>query len=383
MRSFITCLVGTNVTHEPAISSSVQQQPASSITADIKIGMTIAYAVIFLIALFGNSLGLFVVLKRTSACVTNLFIANMAVADLLLTLTVMPYVVTYYYRGDAWFGGTLGSLTCKAVFYVIPISIAATVFTMMFISMDRFYAIFYPLREKIFQRPKILSAIIWILSFVLMFPYVFLYQIQFDPSLNAYVCIQVWPWADPNDQTFEETFRVLKIFHICLFVIIYALPLFITIVIYLLICRTLLLRKIPGNLTDSNRAAAEKSKRKVVRLLVIICVVFALCWFPNYVNHFFWFVRPDQGHKLPIYVQFVFGWLAHANSAINPCLYILLNRTFRKALFALFPTPSCFDFCQRRPHAITTAQLQARGSGSRQRLRNHVAPSERRKDTPT
>ena len=270
--------------------------------------------------------------KSTSSSVTNLFIANMAVADLLLTLTVMPYSVAYMFRGPLWFGGTLGNITCKALFYVVPVSIAATVFTMMFISFNRFYAIFFPLKERFFQKPKVLSAIIWILSFVLMIPYVAMFQVMHDPSDNVHYCAHVWPWADQN---------VLRNFHICVFVMIYALPLFITVVVYLLICRTLWLRKIPGNVTDSNRATAKKSKRKVVRLLVVICVVFALCWFPVYVNHYFWYVRPDQVHRLPVEVQLVFIWLAHANSALNPCLYILLNEKFRKELFANLACCSC------------------------------------------
>ena len=64
---------------------------------NIKIGMTTAYAVIFVIALLGNGLGLLVVLKKSSrsTSVTNLFIANMAAADLLLTVTLMLYQVAY------------------------------------------------------------------------------------------------------------------------------------------------------------------------------------------------------------------------------------------------------------------------------------------------
>ena len=104
-------------------------------------------------------------------------------------------------------------------------------------------------------------------------------------------CVQVWPWDDPNDPTFRETYRVLKIFHVIVFVMLYALPLPITVIIYFLICRKLWSRKIPGNATD-NRAAAEKAKRKVARFLVIIVVVFALCWFPVYVVIFFWYWLP-------------------------------------------------------------------------------------------
>ena len=316
-----------------------------SIPENIKIGMTTAYAVIFIIALLGNSLGLLVVLKKSprSNSVTNLFIGNMAAADLLLTVTIMPFQVGYFYRGLTWIGGMLGTITCKALFYLIPVSIAATVLTMMLISFDRFYAIFYPLREKIFRKPKILSGTIWILSFVLMLPYAMMFQLKVHPILKEIECVQVWPWEDPNDPSHTKTYRVLKIFHIIVFVILYALPLSITIVIYFLICRKLWLRKIPGNVTDSNRAAAEKSKRKVVRLLVVIVVIFALCWFPNYVNHYFWFVRPDLYAKgfLPPEVEFFNIWIGHANSAINPCVYILLNAKFRKELLMMLSCCRC------------------------------------------
>ena len=290
--------------------------------------------VIFFVALFGNSVGLYVVLKKfSSTSVTNLFIGNMAVADLLLTTTIMPFSVAFLYRRSLWIGGTLGSITCKTLFYVVPVFISASVFTMMLISFDRFYAIFHPLKGKLFRKPKVLSSTIWVLSFGLMTPYVLLFQ-TIETQAGVYYCVQRWPWAPPNDTDWSETYRVLKSFHICVFVIVYALPLSTTIIIYSLICRKLWLRKIPGNVTDTNLAAEKRLKRKVTRLLVITCVVFAVCWFPVYVNHYFRFVRPDQSHKLPFKVQLLFYWLAHANSALNPCLYILLNKRYRKAFFA-------------------------------------------------
>ena len=315
-----------NITHASNVTDRV------GIPLVLKIGLTSAYVVIFLVALFGNSVGFYVVVikkESLSRSVTNLFIGNMAVADLLLTITIMPFSVAFLYRDTLWIGGTLGSITCKALFYVMPVFISASVFTMMLISFDRFYAVFFPLKEKFFQKPKVLSAIIWISSFGLMTPIVLMYQTR-EIQPGVYYCLQKWPWAPPNDTDFTETYKVLKSFHISVFVIVYALPLSITIIIYSLICRKLWLRKIPGNVTDTNLAAAKKSKRKVVRLLVVICVVFAVCWFPVYVNHYLWFVRPDQRHKLPVSVQMLFNWIAHANSALNPCLYILLNEKFRR-----------------------------------------------------
>lgn len=66
------------------------------ISQEFKISIRCAYAVIFTIALLGNSMGLFQVLKGSSSIsVMNLFIANMAVADLMLTCTVMPVQVDF------------------------------------------------------------------------------------------------------------------------------------------------------------------------------------------------------------------------------------------------------------------------------------------------
>ena len=53
--------------------------------------------------------------------------------------------------------------------------------------------------------------------------------------------------------------------------------------------------------------------------------MFALCWFPVFFNHYLWFVRPDQVHPFAKDVQLVITWIADANSAINPCFYILLK----------------------------------------------------------
>ena len=323
----------TNITHASNVALLPPQPDNVGIPLDLKIGLTSAYVVIFLVALFGNSVGFYVVVMKkesSSTSVTNLFIGNMAVADLLLAITIMPFSVAFLYRDTTlWIGGTLGSITCKVFFYVMPVFISASVFTMMLISFDRFYAVFYPWKEKFFQKPKVLSAIIWISSFGLMTPFVLMFQTN-EEQPGVYYCLQEWQWAPPDDADFTETYKVLKSFHICLFVLLYALPLSVTLFIYFLISRKLWLRKIPGNVTDRKIAAEKRLKRKVTRLLVITCVVFAVCWFPVYVNHYFTYVRRDQLQKLPLKVQLLFNWIAHANSALNPCLYILLNEKFRQ-----------------------------------------------------
>ena len=99
-------------------------------TMETKVGFTFAYITIFVISLFGNSVGLQVVVraKTPSKRITYLLIKNLAVADLILTLTVMPYSVWFmYFDPNRWFGGTMGTITCKLFFYAILVSIVASV----------------------------------------------------------------------------------------------------------------------------------------------------------------------------------------------------------------------------------------------------------------
>ena len=109
--------------------------------------------------------------------------------------------------------------------------------------------------------------------------------------------------------------------------------------------RKLWFKQAPGNhLMEEQQRRQLVTKRKVVRMLVIIVVVFATCWLPAQVLHLFW-VATTFRENLPEIVMYLVFWVAHANSAINPWLYIPLstnitlafNRmvTFRKSHPAL------------------------------------------------
>lgn len=293
-----------------------------------KVVLIALYVVIFTVALFGNSIGLYVVcIKTTSRRITNLLIKNLAIADLILTVTIMPYSVLYMFlEPNQWFGGTVGAITCKAFFYLMPVSIAASVTTMVVISLDRFFAIYFPLNQTLFHKHKTVTAAIWFISLISMTPYLLLYNV-FDAG-EHYVCVQDWPWAD--DQM--ETFFALRTFHVILFVLLYPLPLFIITVLNSIIGRRLWSHRAPGSISSVNsRRPVEISRRKVVKMLVVIVVVFALCWLPTHVMHYFIFFEQATFVKIPMLAAYLMFLVSHANSAINPLLYIAFNRNFRYA----------------------------------------------------
>ena len=54
----------TNITHASNVTPLPPQQDSVGFPLDLKIGLTSAYVVIFLVALFGNSVGLYVTLIK-------------------------------------------------------------------------------------------------------------------------------------------------------------------------------------------------------------------------------------------------------------------------------------------------------------------------------
>jgi len=264
--------------------------------------------------------------KEASRRIINLLIKNLAIADLIFTIIAMPFSVLYIFlEQNQWFGGIMGEITCKVIFYAIPVSFAASMTTMVVISLDRFCAVYFPLNNALFHNRRAVTSVIWLFSLISMTPYLIIFQV-FEEG-DMYSCYQVWPWAD--DQ--HEMFLALKIFHVILFFLLYPLPLLIIAVVNSLVGRRLWLHRTPGSSTSVNRAAVEVSRRKNVKMLVVLVAVFALCWAPTHVIHYFVYFNQAILNKMPLVVLNFMLWMSHANSAINPMLYIALNKNFRYA----------------------------------------------------
>lgn len=74
----------------------------------------------------------------------------------------------------------------------------------------------------------------------------------------------------------------------------------------------------------------RRIRRKVTRLVVVVCAVFAVCWAPSHVM-WLW----SNSWALPRRYSFYYARIAshalsYANSAMNPVIYAFLSANFRK-----------------------------------------------------
>ena len=287
----------------------------------VTITFTVMYAITMLVSLVGNTLLIYIVWKKPDArSLTSFMFVNMAVADLLVTLFVMPYSISGFYLQGMWLlPGVIGEITCKTVLFVAFFTISTSIFCLTFMAVDRFYAVIYPLKRLLwFRRPKVLTPVVWILPIALMS--IVPVFIVFTPHNSKYYC-----FADYT--TLGEKDRAIRGIYIYFFVINYVFPVSIISILYTITARKLWFHEAPGDDLSQNRQQQQQTKKKVVRMLIIVFTTFAICWLPGQVFQLYYAIT---GNNLPIVSSACF-WFGYLNSAINPWLYIGLNNKMHSA----------------------------------------------------
>ena len=287
--------------------------------------IAVLYAITMLVAFTGNGFLIYIVWKKPEVrSLTSFMFVNMAIADLLVTLIVMPWSISMIYTDGLWMiPGVFGKVMCKGVVYTAYVSITASVLCLTFMAIDRYYAIVHPLRRHLwFRKPKLIVPFIWIGSLVSMSIFPAVQNVE-DHNDSSYCMLSVYNLGDSD--------RALRGIYLLLFFINYLIPLGVISFLYTITAWNLWFHVAPGvNTLRGNRAQLETSKRRVVRMLIIVTCAFALCWLPPQVVHIMEVVPAPKFELQPI-VNFVCFWFGHANSAVNPWLYIFLSTKINMA----------------------------------------------------
>ena len=273
----------------------------------------------------GNLLVMIVVIrnKHHFKNTTNLFILNLAAADLLFLVFCVPFHAVIYTN----LGWPFGQFMCKFVHLVQYASMIASILTLVAMSFDRYLAVGYPLRTKHMRTPgKALYAAIciWILAILMALPLPIFYTIQVYKNLGpteVAICADDWGKASANKPTY----------FLLLFILGYAIPLVAISILSILMVRQLWI--VDGYRCQGTRTIESiKTKKKVTRLVIVIVVVFLVCWLPSHViwlwtNYFRTSWHPTYGFY---YMRIFAHVLSYANSAMNPVIYAFLSQNFRK-----------------------------------------------------
>ncbi|XP_018952285.2 trace amine-associated receptor 13c-like [Cyprinus carpio] len=268
----------------------------------------ILYMFIFLLSVFTVFLNLLVIISishfKQLHTPTNLLILSLAVADLIVGLIVIPLMGIKFIESCWYFGETFCSLFLFIAFMVVSASLG----NLVFISVDRYIAVSDPLRYTVrVTTDKVVFCIIinWLCSSI--YSVIILYNSMFYP--------------DTQDRCYGDCSVSFKFEHVVTDLIVtFVAPSSVIMSIYVKIfCVAKYQAKVVNSVTGVNR-----SQRKAAKTLGIVVMVYFMCWIPYYI------VTLIEGNESTVEFN-VTCWILYVNSCMNPLIYALFYKWFRKS----------------------------------------------------
>lgn len=303
----------------------------------------VLYAAIFVIGIFGNVLVCYVVCRNGAMqTVTNMFITNLALSDVLLCVLAVPFTPLYTFLGRWIFGRFL----CHMVSYAQGCSVYISTLTLTAIAMDRFFVIIYPFhpRMRVCTCLTIITSV-WFISLMLTLPYgLYMSLNSYQESPNDYFCEEDWP-SESSRKVYGSVTVVLQ----------FVLPFLIISVCYILVSFKLndRARAKPGCKTSKKEEADRERKKRTNRMLISMVGVFGISWLPlNSVNIFNDFYETKSDFYTLLF--FFAHCIAMSSTCYNPFLYAWLNENFRKEFKQVLP---CFRMAGYNNNAYNNSRV--------------------------
>ena len=314
----------------------------------LRAALIVTYSVIFLLGIAGNTLVVYVVARNsTMQTITNVFIANLAVSDIMMCLLAVPFTPISGLL-HAW---PFGKALCHLVPMTLGVSVYVSTLTSTAIAVDRYCVIVHPFLHRMhISACLVLICIIWMLAVSISMPLALYQHLVWNVDGGFYSCEENWPGLASR-----------KLFTVISIVLQYVIPCIVIIYCYSRVSVALRRRERGAIGSSSRRSTTEnghsdqrnrmklRRKRRTNRMLIAMVAIFAVCWLP--LNVILLSLEYDESLGESPYFLLVF-FAAHvvamSSTVYNPFLYAWMNDNFRKEFRRVFP-------CLRTPHSCRGA----------------------------
>ena len=294
----------------------------------LKVGATVAYSLILVVSLVGNSLIVLIVYKTpTLRKPINMLIANMAISDLLFPIILFPVRLVDLQVGSWLIGGNLGQALCKLHFFGTYISSLVSVQSLVLITVDRFGAVVVPLRSPLItikHCPFFIFAT-WIIAMAVYSPYLVIQKLVEYPG-GRMRCKSQWR------VTFGENAK--RNYVLVLAIVFIYTPFVLLVVLYSVILIKLKRQAHPGEPSANAEEQRTRRIRSVLKMAIAIVVAFFICLIPMFSNVMISVLSaPISTISCSFYLYNVIAiFTSLANCAINPIICLIFSSNYRQAL---------------------------------------------------
>uniref|UniRef100_A0A3Q3KE72 G-protein coupled receptors family 1 profile domain-containing protein n=1 Tax=Monopterus albus TaxID=43700 RepID=A0A3Q3KE72_MONAL len=327
------------VSNHPNTSGTSPLPPAScSIDESYKyVFLPVCYSLTFLFSLILNSVVLLGGGRRWNTSL--IYMVNLATTDLMYGLS-LPFLVASYVMKDSW---VFGDFMCRLVRFLFYFNLYCSIFFLTCISVHRYLGICHPMRTITLESKRVVKgtcALVWVVVFILTCP-IFRFA-QTGYYMNC--------WDDAIDKEFADYVPYGIVLHLLGFFV----PFIIIGWCYSQVVRTIFqsLRSPPSSIESGDDGPGYSNyirrRRKSIKTIVTITLMFALCFLPFHVTRtLFLLLRRGQiggcnAMKAVSICYKVTRPLASCNAWLNALLYFLIGD---KGAPCSVVNGSCFVYC--------------------------------------
>ncbi|KAL3875927.1 hypothetical protein ACJMK2_033831 [Sinanodonta woodiana] len=290
------------------------------------------YSVIIIFSVGGNSIVCFIVFRaRRMRTVMNFFIVSLAMSDLLMAVLCIPFTFVANLVINSW---PFGAFLCPVVTFLQVVTVFMSSFTLVAISLDRYFAIVYPLRPKMTkQQACMVITLIWMLSVLIPLPTAITSRVHryVNASSAPEFCEEIW-----------ENTSAKSIYNSILLLLQYFIPLLILMFTYGRISIVLWIKRTPGEAVGTRDQRMARSKRKIIKMMITVVIIYAICWLPLHVINIAGDINNSFYNTEGMNIMWmVFHWLAMSNSMYNPIIYCWMNAKFRNGFLSVMHCCTC------------------------------------------
>ena len=271
------------------------------------------FAIIFFFVVFGNFLTLLVmVLNHRMRTIPHLFLASLAISDFCLGTFILwplglPVTVT-----SKW---PFSDATCQYEGYIAVFLSFTSIHQLALMAMNRYFRIVRPIKyRRYFTKTKttIMIFMSWLYSIGAPLPYILSGDKMVFHPFKFFCYLQI----DSG------------LFTACMVTVYVGLPSAVIFYCYFKIFKAVRIHNSNFQNNEVATGTANVEEIKVTSTLFVIVVFFSLCWSPVLVIDIVDTIRERWTFPREVYLTYTF--LVTISSALNPVIYGVLNKQFRK-----------------------------------------------------
>ncbi|XP_033967786.1 B2 bradykinin receptor-like [Pseudochaenichthys georgianus] len=268
-------------------------------------------------------LGVFCFHKK--ACtVAEIYLSNLAAADLIL-VACLPFWAVYISNGFNW---PFGLFMCKVVNLGIKVNSYSSIYFLVLVSIDRYVALVHTMSHARMRRTKYAKLgclLMWGFGLLLSLPTIIFRRVKYFPEYGGVnACFLDYPNVTAG-----------LFFDGILIVFSFIIP-----ILFISFCTIKIIQAL--NIQAIERFNAQNTERKATNLMLAVLLAFLICWVPfHVVTALDVLLRADilGGCHLESVLDIcnqISTYLAFFNSVLNPILYVIVGKNFRKKACELF-----------------------------------------------